>query len=276
MLRNITGLGVWRLDTQGYHAAIELQGAVEVIQMAAGRGQMLPAQLRLEQRMTKRPGQGTRRFAVPVLDIEISPAQLLGGGDMRDVGTLMVEQSPGALTASNGTMSDNLPHGLTAVPESVPERPTPPIKEQATQTRQRKPRKNAAKAIPPTGLEPRTAAQAAADDGKCGAAPPPPDDWQPPNDDADPRVRLNRKMHALFRDAGIEKDRRDDRLTVTRYVAKRFDIETSNGLTLDELENVAETMGRWKFHGGVAKLTDEVNEIINQAAIDKAQQEENA
>src|SRR6266849_1493437 len=77
LLKDLPGLGVWRVDTQGYYAAVELQGAVEVIQIAAGRGQMLPARLRLEQRAVKRPGEQTRRFAVPVLDIEMSPGQLL-------------------------------------------------------------------------------------------------------------------------------------------------------------------------------------------------------
>lgn len=43
MLRDLPGLGVWRIDTSGYYAAVELQGAVEVVQLAAGRGQMLPA-----------------------------------------------------------------------------------------------------------------------------------------------------------------------------------------------------------------------------------------
>lgn len=49
----------------------------------------LPAQLRLEQRMVKREGK-TMRFAVPVLDVEISPAQLVSGPQ-----TVMVEQGTG-------------------------------------------------------------------------------------------------------------------------------------------------------------------------------------
>lgn len=270
MLRDLTGLGLWRLDTSGYFAALELQGAVDVMRMAAAAGKMLPAALRLEQRQIKRPNETVKRFAVPVLDVEISPAQLLGGGDMRDIGTLSIEP---AVAASNERVSAAIQEaerrGLTAVPDTVQERPTPPISEQATKTRERKPRKNAAKAIPPTGIEPRTAAEAAAEN-----APPPPEDAGPPADDdgPDPRVRLNRKMHALFRDAGIEKDRRDDRLAVTRYLSKNFDIETSNGLTLDQLETVAETLSGWK-RGGV--LDDKINDLLNQAATDawQAQQE---
>ena len=83
MLRDLPGLGVWRLDTSGYYAAVELSSAVEIIQLAAGRGALLPARLRLEQRSVKRGDKGkvqTLRFAVPVLDIEVTPAQLLAGG----------------------------------------------------------------------------------------------------------------------------------------------------------------------------------------------------
>lgn len=262
MLRDLTGLGLWRLDTSGYFAALELQGAVDVMRMAAAAGKMLPAALRLEQRQIKRPNEQVKRFAVPVLDVEVSPAQLLGGGDMLDAGTLAIEghgPTYGVPSFDNGPRP-----GLTAVPDSVPERPTPPVSEQATATKTRRPRKNAAKAIPPTGLEPRTAAQAAAE-----AQPPPPNDPPPDDDSPDPRVRLNRKMHALFRDAGLEKDRRDDRITITRYIAKRFDIDTSNGLTLDELENVAETLSTWKRDG---VLDEKINDILNQAAIDQAQE----
>ena len=79
MLRDLPGLGVWRVDTQGFYAAVELQGAVEVISLAAGKGQMLPATLRLDQRTIKRVDEGTKRFVVPVLDIDVSPAQLLMG-----------------------------------------------------------------------------------------------------------------------------------------------------------------------------------------------------
>jgi hypothetical protein len=148
MLKDLAGLGVWRIDTSGYYAAVELQGAVEVVRLAAGHGQMLPAVLRLEQRMVKRGGQ-TRRFAVPVLDIDISPAQLLGGQrDPLDTGTIAIEPPPP-------------PAGpLTPVPDTVPERPTASIAEQALTPPTR--RKGSQQPIPATRLKPRTAAQAAA------------------------------------------------------------------------------------------------------------------
>lgn len=152
MLRDLPGLGVWRIDTQGYFAAVELQGAVEVIQMAAGRGQMLPARLRLEQRQVKRPGQPTRRFAVPVLDIEMSPGQLMDGD------TQVRELAAAAPRELDGSAR------LTPVPPTVPVAPVASVANQVAAVSEpapKKPRRNAAQPIPATGLQPRTAAEAA-------------------------------------------------------------------------------------------------------------------
>lgn len=76
ILRDLPGIGVWRLETQGWYAATELAGTVEVIAAAATRGQLLPAVLRLEERQVKRPGEQTKKFAVPVLDIAVTPTAL--------------------------------------------------------------------------------------------------------------------------------------------------------------------------------------------------------
>lgn len=156
MLRDLPGLGVWRIDTSGYYAAVELQGAVEVVQLAAGRGQMLPARLRLEQRMVKRVGSGTRRFAVPVLDVEVSPGQLMAGGAPPPA-PVMVEQGTGRVLEFPVERP-----ALTPVPESVPVHPVGDIAEQAAEVTEPKPRRrNSAQPVPQTGLRPRTVAQAA-------------------------------------------------------------------------------------------------------------------
>lgn len=288
MLRDLPGLGVWRIDSTGFYAAGEILGAMDIVKMAAGRGQMLPATLRLEQRQIKRADETVKKFAVPVLDLMVSPAQLLGQGDRLDAGTLSIEPPRiGAATieAAEAMMERQY---VTPVPKSVPERPTESVAEQATKTRQRKPRKNAAAKIPPTGVKPRTAAEATKSgrggtyDSHFSDDPWPPHDpedtsggdYVDPGDgthEPDPRTRLNRKMHALFRDAGIDKDRRDDRLTITRYIAKRFDIDTSNGLKLDELEYVVDILDAWQKNGA---LTDQINDLLNQAAVDLWQQQE--
>ena len=162
MLRDVPGLGVYRLDTQGYYAAVELQGAIEIVQMAAARGTMIPARLRLEQRQTKRPGQGTRKFAVPVIDLEVSPAQLLGG---HVSGAIGAGDGGGLAALPQAQPADEEPPALlTPVPPSMPERPAAPVADQAKAAGQVKgpKRAGASATIPSTGLKPRTAAQAEA------------------------------------------------------------------------------------------------------------------
>lgn len=157
LIRDLPGLGVWRIDSQGWYAAIELGGAVQVIAAAAGRGVLLPARLMLQQRSVIRRGLDgkpqTRRFAVPVLDVEITPRELLGG--MAGTTSIEVTQLE-SLPSIPGR-----PALLQAVPDSVPERPVRSIAEQAVIAAEaKKPRANAAQPIPSTGLEPRTAAEA--------------------------------------------------------------------------------------------------------------------
>lgn len=82
MLPRVPGLGVWRLETSGYNAAVELPGTLDLLSMAAQGQRFIPAVLRLEQRTAKRPGANgqpqTRRFVVPVLDVKGTTAELMG------------------------------------------------------------------------------------------------------------------------------------------------------------------------------------------------------
>lgn len=130
---DITGLGLWRLDTQGWYAAQELAGAVRVAQALGRSGVFLPARLMLEQREQRTPGKPTRKFAVPVLDIDVAPGSLVA--------------------LSNGS-------GDTATFTPVPalEAPAPSIAEQVAGTNttvSRPARANASEPIRPTGLHPR-------------------------------------------------------------------------------------------------------------------------
>jgi hypothetical protein len=117
LLRDIPGLGVWRLDTQGWYAAKELAAAVQVITLAAGRGRLLPARLRVEPRTMRRPGPAgkpeTRHFVVPVIDVDISPAELLGGTGAAGIAQL----------------ERLAPPAITPVPSQEP--PVPSIAEQS-------------------------------------------------------------------------------------------------------------------------------------------------
>ncbi len=82
MLRDLDGLGTWRLETKGWYAAAELAGVVDIIQAAASAGRLLPAVLGLDQRQVKRIVNGkpqTMNFAVPTLDVRISFDALTSG-----------------------------------------------------------------------------------------------------------------------------------------------------------------------------------------------------
>lgn len=251
MLRDLPGLGVWRIDTQGFYAAVELQGAVEVVQMAAGRGHMLPARLRLEQRMVKRPGQQTKRFAVPVLDIEVSPAQLLSGHrDPLDAGTVAIEPPTGYLPPDerralyDGTLDDPRP-ALTPVPDTVPERPALSVAEQTAPPPPRKPRKNAAQPIPATGIKPRTRTEAArgpvlesgADDGAVPFELPPPDE----PDDSEPSITPPqlKKLSILLREAGF-----NDRQAAHDFTASfvQHPVNSAKELTKREASDLIDTL----------------------------------
>lgn len=289
MLRDLPGLGVWRIDTQGYYAAVELQGAVEIVQMAAGRGQMLPARLRLEQRMVKRPGQQTKRFAVPVLDIEVSPAQLLSGSPMA-----MLETTPPGTLAVEPPRQVDGSSPLTPVPESVPEAPAPSVAEQAAKPRERRQRKNAAQPVARAGIRPRTAEEAnARTQHQDEPLPPEPPDEGP--SESRPKTEAaqvseasqldesgmpeppasgaqNRKMHALFRENQLED--RTDRLAVTSEILG-YTITTSSGLTVGEANRIIDTLETAWPSDTEYPIAKRILDILNNATLREAEAESN-
>lgn len=121
MLPDLPGLGVWRVETQGYYAAVELGGAVEIAGAAAARGQMLPARLRIEQREVLRAGKKLK-FAAPVLDLDVAPAALLAGPDGTVAGELTGENMPADMPALDRTTGE-ITAGAGDTP--TPERPSP-------------------------------------------------------------------------------------------------------------------------------------------------------
>ncbi len=76
VLRDMPGIGVWRLESHGWNAAVELPGLAAFVAAADG---MVPAFLTLEERVTKSDGK-TRRFMVPGIDVDVTPSQLLEAG----------------------------------------------------------------------------------------------------------------------------------------------------------------------------------------------------
>jgi hypothetical protein len=75
VLRDVEGVGVFRLESHGWNAAAELP---ESALFLAAVGGYVEGWLALEERVSKNEGQ-TRRFIVPVIDIDVTPAQLLAG-----------------------------------------------------------------------------------------------------------------------------------------------------------------------------------------------------
>lgn len=82
ILPRLPGLGVWRLDTGGWHAATTIPSTLELLMALDPRG-MVPAVLRAVQRSSKGVENGrtvTHRFVVPVLDAPgITIGQLVEG-----------------------------------------------------------------------------------------------------------------------------------------------------------------------------------------------------
>jgi hypothetical protein len=135
MLPDIPGFGLWRLDTQGYYAATELLGAVKTLQLLSVDGRIIPGALRLDQRSIKHPDEPIKRFVVPMLDFDITPLM-------------------GAVTGVEPPKR----RVLTPVPDKEP---PPNIAEQMASVEKIESNRRRAAEVKPTGIAPRTAAEAA-------------------------------------------------------------------------------------------------------------------
>lgn len=161
VLTDLPGMGMWRLDTQGWYAATELAGTINLLAAAADRGTFLPARLRLEQRQVKRPGQALRKFAVPVVDLDVPLLQvpaLISGSARAALGpapavALAPNPETGELPAAPG-------RGLTPVPETLMG-PTVADQVKAAEEPRSRSRESTPK-LPATGRRPRPVAEAAA------------------------------------------------------------------------------------------------------------------
>lgn len=101
-LHRIPGLGVWRYESHGFYAATELPATLDLLAAASGRGQYLTGFLRLEERASKTKANGTRRFLVPVLDLEQTIGELAGLSS--PLTRQLTSPAPTAVEATNGAM----------------------------------------------------------------------------------------------------------------------------------------------------------------------------
>lgn len=148
LLPDIAGLGLWRLESHGYYAAVELAGAIDLIQQMAGAHAVIPARLRLELREVRRLVNNkptVRKFAVPCIDLDVSimgvrSIALQVGGDP----VLEAPETPALESGWAPVPEPEVPEVLSVVEQ---------VKE-ATAPRARPQRSNAAAPLPATGRTP--------------------------------------------------------------------------------------------------------------------------
>lgn len=123
LLPDLPGIGSWMLSSTGWNAAAELAGAADLLQRASAQGVLIPARLRLEQRTSVKAGQ-TRKFAVPVIDIDVSFASLLGATPPQALPAGYTPLNPGSagptltegLQLTQGSEVTRRPNGQTPIP----------------------------------------------------------------------------------------------------------------------------------------------------------------
>ena len=78
ILPTVAFRGVWRLETKGWNAMHELPGMTALIETMSASGQLVQAQLGIEQRTQMTPA-GKRNFVVPKVSLPMSAAQIVSG-----------------------------------------------------------------------------------------------------------------------------------------------------------------------------------------------------
>lgn len=79
VLRDVEGIGVWRVETHGWNAAVELPDVAEFLAQAGG---YVEGWLSLEQRTSIIEVDGkpqTSHYVVPIIEIDVTPAELMAG-----------------------------------------------------------------------------------------------------------------------------------------------------------------------------------------------------
>lgn len=180
ILPRARGMGQWRLEAHGWYAAVELAGAVGLLEEATRRGALLPARLRIDQRESVRDGQ-TLSYPVPVLDVDTTFENVLALGEGSAEGE--VPALPSAHTPAPARALPSVSEGLDAVAGKPQERA----------------RANAAAPLGPSG-------------------PPPPTDAIPVDDDQGDEFISDAQRRLLFAKAGERGMSEDDLRAVVKDV----------------------------------------------------------
>lgn len=115
MLPDLPGLGVFRLDTHSYYAAVEIGDAAELMQAARDKGVFLPAVLRIDHRQRVEQGR-TKKFPVPVLEVMATFRQIASG-----------QLEAGGLTAQLPPPPGEQPRAITSGQPTPPPATTPAL-----------------------------------------------------------------------------------------------------------------------------------------------------
>ncbi|HUR74410.1 MAG TPA: hypothetical protein VMZ00_09040 [Sporichthya sp.] len=117
MLPQVRGLGVWLLTSHGFFASSELPEVAEFLSRTNG---YVDAWLTMEEKQVPivddNGREGTARFMVPKLDVDLTPAELLAG---QGVSAAAMEA-----TAARAAVTGNAPAAIEAPTIDTPEPPT--------------------------------------------------------------------------------------------------------------------------------------------------------
>lgn len=185
MLPELWDIGVWRLETHGYYAAVELGGIVPLLESATRQNIALKAALGVEQRTIKKIDERhPRHFAVPVVQVSHSLGSLLDQAGMlespsgqepamsapspaspaelggqeppaRALGTgepARVQESP-TLTSESGTPEPQDPPQPPQEPEPAPAEPETRPAESTVEDPQKSKRQHVARKMRDAGLD---------------------------------------------------------------------------------------------------------------------------
>jgi hypothetical protein len=238
ILAKLPGIGVWRLESHGYAAAAELPGTISLLDLLGVNGLYVPARLRIEKR-SKLSGGVTRKFPVPVIDLDITPEQLS-----------LDREQPGALTV--GADAANPPEAPTAGPDAPPGPPT----QQLAQSVERSQAAQLPQLAPDDELPPPPEPPAERDDDE--------DDPPPPvqGDETSTNPRMLQRVAMTCNDAGLTDDGRHSLCAAVTNGSKW----SSKLLTIDEQQTAIRAAQRIKAGdwGLIPALDDEPPYLVER------------
>lgn len=229
VLRDVEGVGVWRLESHGYYAATELPSTAEFLAQQSG---YIAGWLSLEARTVLRDGK-TKRFVVPIIEVDVTPAALMAG-----------DAGPAALTAAPAALPTTPPVTLAEVQAAASLEDLRVLWDRARNGGQRDDK----------ALADAVRARAAELD-RAKTQPPaetPPAEASAPPADTKPTRDQFAKMHAQLAECGVTEAERH--ATLGTLVGRQ--ITSANDLTSVEAGSIIELLGRCTGQAEPARALD--------------------